>query len=221
MEPCKHVLKLGQHFISNYIPANEITKLNECLKGMDNVTRDVPFDCRKGYLANISALIGVHAMGEILTFIRAFESEQSDHQMSRLLDCQISQTTRPPDMQTIRPFQTTSDQSDHQTTRSPDYQTISDQSRPVRPPDQQIFRVSDQSDKQTSRLTDYQTTPEQSNHQMSRLLDCQISQTTRSPDHQTYKLLDHSRTLQTSQTTRLSDHSRPLQTTQATRPADL
>ena len=119
---------------------------------------------------------------------------------------QSSQTTRPPDHQTARPpdhqitrpansqkipdhsrpirspdklISRVSDQSDHQTTRPPDYQTITDHSRPLRPLDQQISRVSDQSDKQTSRLTDYQTTPEQSDHQMSRLLDCQISQTTR------------------------------------------
>jgi len=29
MTPCKHMLKLGKHIISDYIPANEITELKE------------------------------------------------------------------------------------------------------------------------------------------------------------------------------------------------
>jgi len=54
MKPCKCMLKLGKRIISDYIPANEITELEECAKSMDNVVRDVPFNCREVYLLQIS-----------------------------------------------------------------------------------------------------------------------------------------------------------------------
>ena len=50
-----------------------------------------------------------------LQILRTFQTtpDQSDHQTSWSLECQISQITRPPDHQIIRPLQTTPDHSDH------------------------------------------------------------------------------------------------------------
>ena len=50
MKPCKCMLKLDKHLISDYIPVNEITKLKECLKSTDNIVRDVSFNRREVYL---------------------------------------------------------------------------------------------------------------------------------------------------------------------------
>ena len=50
MKLCQRVPKLDKCFISDDLPANKITELKKCLKSMDNVIRDMSFNCREVYL---------------------------------------------------------------------------------------------------------------------------------------------------------------------------
>lgn len=75
MKLCKCMLKLGKCFFSDYIPVNEITELKECPKSMDNIIRDVPFDCREVYLCKYQYIDrSTCIVLNHLTFISTFKS---------------------------------------------------------------------------------------------------------------------------------------------------